>query len=180
MICNQSANDFTNFSHLNIHKVISKRSAIHPYYLIFPILLFNIDRFPNDPTMKIYRTMDGTSGEKDQCFRNLAVASSGMIWLIVMTCMILANEWENGGSENGPDPIRLLAPIGSQEFDFAVTYYSSRWPEWKSQKIQRRRFTAECMWQTSGDFFKHSCRTVGPGKDFGFAKIPPGMSLSQS
>ena len=126
--------------------------------------------------MKIYRTIDGIILEKDQGFRNLAVTSS---WndLVNRDDLhdYLVNEWENAEpAENGPDPSRLLAPIGSQEIWAAgVTYYSSRLARMEESKdsgggdFYSRVYVAD----RPEIFFKATpARTVGPGKDFRIRK----------
>ena len=120
--------------------------------------------------------MDGIILEKDQVFRNLAVTSS---WndLVNRDDLhdFLVNEWENGEPlENGPDPNRLLAPIGSQEIWAAgVTYYSSRLARMEESKdsgggdFYSRVYVAD----RPEIFFKATpARTVGPGKDFRIRK----------
>jgi len=126
--------------------------------------------------MKIYRTMDGIILEKDHSFRNLVVTTS---WndLINRDDLhnFLVNEWKNAEPlENGPDPSRLLAPIGSQEIWAAgVTYYSSRLARMEESKdsgggdFYSRVYVAD----RPEIFFKATpARTVGPGKDFRIRK----------
>jgi 2-dehydro-3-deoxy-D-arabinonate dehydratase len=126
--------------------------------------------------MKIYRTMDGIILEKDHSFRNLVVTTS---WNDLVNRddlhNFLVNEWKNAEPlENGPDPSRLLAPIGSQEIWAAgVTYYSSRLARMEESKdsgggdFYSRVYVAD----RPEIFFKATpARTVGPGKDFRIRK----------
>ena len=120
--------------------------------------------------------MDGIILEKDHSFRNLVVTTS---WndLINRDDLhnFLVNEWKNAEPlENGPDPSRLLAPIGSQEIWAAgVTYYSSRLARMEESKdsgggdFYSRVYVAD----RPEIFFKATpARTVGPGKDFRIRK----------
>jgi 2-dehydro-3-deoxy-D-arabinonate dehydratase len=126
--------------------------------------------------MKIYRTMDGIILEKDHSFRNLVVTTS---WNDLVNRddlhNFLVNEWKNAEPlENGPDPSRLLAPIGNQEIWAAgVTYYSSRLARMEESKdsgggdFYSRVYVAD----RPEIFFKATpARTVGPGKDFRIRK----------
>jgi 2-dehydro-3-deoxy-D-arabinonate dehydratase len=126
--------------------------------------------------MKIYRTMDGIILEKDHSFRNLVVTTS---WNDLVNRddlhNFLVNEWRNAEPlENGPDPSRLLAPIGNQEIWAAgVTYYSSRLARMEESKdsgggdFYSRVYVAD----RPEIFFKATpARTVGPGKDFRIRK----------
>ena len=126
--------------------------------------------------MKIYRTMDGIILEKDHSFRNLVVTTS---WNDLVNRddlhNFLVNEWRNAEPlENGPDPSRLLAPIGNQEiWASGVTYYSSRLARMEESKdsgggdFYSRVYVAD----RPEIFFKATpARTVGPGKDFRIRK----------
>jgi 2-dehydro-3-deoxy-D-arabinonate dehydratase len=126
--------------------------------------------------MKIYRTMDGIILEKDHSFRNLVVTTS---WNDLVNRddlhNFLVNEWKNAEPlENGPDPSRLLAPIGNQEiWASGVTYYSSRLARMEESKdsgggdFYSRVYVAD----RPEIFFKATpARTVGPGKDFRIRK----------
>jgi 2-dehydro-3-deoxy-D-arabinonate dehydratase len=126
--------------------------------------------------MKIYRTMDGIILEKDHSFRNLVVTTS---WNDLVNRddlhNFLVNEWKNAEPlENGPDPSRLLAPIGSQEIWAAgVTYYSSRLARMEESKDSRGGdfYSRVYVADRPEIFFKATpARTVGPGKDFRIRK----------
>ena len=126
--------------------------------------------------MKIYRTKDGIILEKEQSFRNLVITTS---WndLVNRDDLrdFLVNEWESAALlESGPDPSRLLAPVGSQEIWAAgVTYYSSRLARMEESKdsgggdFYSRVYVAD----RPEIFFKATAaRTVGPGTNFRIRK----------